>query len=238
MPSGKIEITSIEEINVSAYEKAQVVDNNLVAENIVKDVTILGVTGTFEGGSGGNTLKNLLDATKSASYLFFGYAGESVENLIQYNDTENVTDARNIFNAAKNIKRIKLNTNKVTNIQYAFTNATNLVVVDISHYNLSGSTNSRELFSNCYSLKAVIIRSFNNYTLRTDAFNNCYWLLGQQNASHNPNGEQGYIYVPRDMIETLQSATNWSVLQFRALEDYTVDGTTTGEFDDEKAGLV
>jgi hypothetical protein len=41
------------------------------------------------------------------------------------------------------------------------------------------------------------------------------------------------------MIDTLSSATNWSAFatQFRALEDYTKDGTTTGEFDDEKAGI-
>ena len=34
----------------------------------------------------------------------------------------------------------------------------------------------------------------------------------------------------------LQAATNWSTYaaQFRALEDYTVDGTTTGELDETK----
>jgi hypothetical protein len=42
----------------------------------------------------------------------------------------------------------------------------------------------------------------------------------------------GYIYVPRDLVATYQAATNWSTYsaQFRALEDYTDDGTITGEF--------
>ena len=42
--------------------------------------------------SGGNTLKNLLDATKSAKYLFSSYEGNDITNLIQYNDTSEVTN--------------------------------------------------------------------------------------------------------------------------------------------------
>ena len=37
------------------------------------------------------TVKALLDATKSARYLFNGYKGTSVDGLIGYNDTSNVT---------------------------------------------------------------------------------------------------------------------------------------------------
>ena len=46
----------------------------------------------------------------------------------------------------------------------------------------------------------------------------------------------GYIYVPKDLVESYKTATNWSTYatQFRALEDYTVDGTITGELDESK----
>lgn len=46
----------------------------------------------------------------------------------------------------------------------------------------------------------------------------------------------GYIYIPLSLIASFQTATNWSTFanQFRALEDYTVDGTVTGEFDRTK----
>ena len=47
-PTGNINITNTESVNVSAYATAQVVDDNLIAGNIKKDVTILGVTGTYE----------------------------------------------------------------------------------------------------------------------------------------------------------------------------------------------
>jgi hypothetical protein len=47
-PTGKLEITGTAEVDVTNYAAAQVVDANLVAGNIKKDVTILGVTGTYE----------------------------------------------------------------------------------------------------------------------------------------------------------------------------------------------
>ena len=46
--TGKIDITGTAEVDVTNYATAQVVDANLVAENIKKDVTILGVVGTYE----------------------------------------------------------------------------------------------------------------------------------------------------------------------------------------------
>lgn len=52
-PTGNINITSTAQTDVSAYATAQVVDADLVAGNIKKDVDILGVVGTYEGGGGG-----------------------------------------------------------------------------------------------------------------------------------------------------------------------------------------
>lgn len=47
-PSGKKTITSTTETDVTNFATAQVVDDNLVASNIKKNVSILGITGTFE----------------------------------------------------------------------------------------------------------------------------------------------------------------------------------------------
>lgn len=46
----------------------------------------------------------------------------------------------------------------------------------------------------------------------------------------------GYIYVPRSLVDSYKAATNWSTYaaQFRALEDYTVDGTVDGDIDMSK----
>lgn len=46
--TGKLTITGTAEVDVTNYAAAQVVDANLIAGNIKKDVTILGVTGTYE----------------------------------------------------------------------------------------------------------------------------------------------------------------------------------------------
>ena len=54
-PTGNINITSTAQTDVSAYATAQVVDADLVASNIKKDVDILGVVGTYEGGGGGGS---------------------------------------------------------------------------------------------------------------------------------------------------------------------------------------
>ena len=46
--TGKLDITGTAEVDVTNYASAQVVDANLIAENIKKDVTILGITGSYE----------------------------------------------------------------------------------------------------------------------------------------------------------------------------------------------
>lgn len=50
VPEGNINITDTNVTDVTQYATAQVVDANLVAENIKKDVEILGVMGELEGG--------------------------------------------------------------------------------------------------------------------------------------------------------------------------------------------
>ncbi len=48
-PTGKKTLTDTSETDVAEYATAQVVDSNLTAGNIKKDVKILGVTGTYTG---------------------------------------------------------------------------------------------------------------------------------------------------------------------------------------------
>lgn len=84
------------------------------------------------------------------------------------------------------------------------------------------------------ALKALIIRTPTICTLGTT------WWLTVCPIGDSTNA--GYIYVPRallsddDETKDYRRATNWSTVaaQFRALEDYTVDGTVTGELDETK----
>jgi len=51
-PTGKKTIDTTAEVDVASYATAQVVDENLAAENIKKDVSVLGITGEYEGSGG------------------------------------------------------------------------------------------------------------------------------------------------------------------------------------------
>ncbi len=69
--------------------------------------------------------------------------------------------------------------------------------------------------------------------------------LDNKNAFTNTrinSGNGGYVYVPRALLDDnnkdkdYRQATNWTnfASRFRVLEDYTVDGTTTGALDESK----
>lgn len=109
----------------------------------------------------------------------------------------------------------------------------------LARINLPLATKIEASFQKCYSLKAVILRNAETVCALTSpyAFNNCYHILGTVNSTYNPTGAKDcYIYVPSALVDSYKSATNWSTYatQFRALEDYTVDGTITGELDESK----
>jgi hypothetical protein len=74
-------------------------------------------------------------------------------------------------------------------------------------------------------LETLILRSETMCTLSNYALN-----------STKIKNKTGYVYVPSALIESYKVATNWSTIftQFRALEDYTIDGTINGELDESK----
>lgn len=98
-----------------------------------------------------------------------------------------------------------------------------------ANFPVATSINGTMAFFNCKVLAALILRSATLCTLKNKA---------AFDGSSIKNGT-GYIYVPAALVDTYKSATNWSnfAAQFRALEDYTVDGTTTGELDPTKTGV-
>lgn len=82
-------------------------------------------------------------------------------------------------------------------------------------------------FKGCTTLSALILRSESSV---------CRLAMTSAFDSTPISSASGYIYVPKLLIEDYKVATNWSTYadQFRALEDYTVDGTVTGELDESK----
>lgn len=152
------------------------------------------------------------------------------------------------FNNCKNLKNVKIDTTFAKNLENAFYNCWELETlpplntvncenlnstfsyckkikkIEITYYNISEVQKAHNICRNSYELKYFIIRQFgSNYLLGTNVF------YGGSSTKVN-------ILVPRTMVDTLKSATNWSIYatQLRALEDYTIDGTTTGEIDESK----
>ena len=137
------------------------------------------------------------------------------------------------FSSCKKLKKVNIPCVTFINSN-AFYKCEMLETVDIgSETYVSGYS-----FANCYSLKAVIMRSTSkNNLVATSAFNGCCHILGTTNATYNPDAlKDGYFYVPRSTIDSYTSSSDWGTwaTQFRALEDYTVDGTITGELDESK----
>ena len=121
--------------------------------------------------SGGNTLKNLLDATKSTKYLFNSYEGNDIPNLIQYNDTENVTNMSYMYQWCKSTNFPQLNMSKVTNVSYMFYNCKNIVTAP--NLNLSNVQNCESVFRDCVNLTTCEISDFSNATNINGLFATC-----------------------------------------------------------------
>lgn len=102
---------------------------------------------------------------------------------------------------------------------FSFYKCTGLTIADFPR----ATSVSRSAFNECTALKALVLR---RETLVT---------LSDINALEDTPIESGtgYIYVPGALVDSYKADSKWSTYanQFRKLEDYTVDGTTTGEVD-------
>lgn len=108
-----------------------------------------------------------------------------------------------------------------------FSGCSSLVSLDFYVLNY---LNSNRCFS--YNFATLIIRTASVCSLGTTiAFDGSGFASGYAG---------GKLLVPRDLVESYKTTTNWSVIwgyghnRFLALEDYTVDGTITGEIDWDK----
>lgn len=99
------------------------------------------------------TLKAFLDATKSCYYLFYKYSGTSVEGLISYSDTSNVTNMSSMFNESKITTIPKLDTSSVTRMSYMFYSCSSLTT--IPQLDTSKVTDMYGMFYNCQRLEYI-----------------------------------------------------------------------------------
>ena len=168
-----------------------------------------------------------LPACETISSDCFAYC----TNLVHVNLPLATSATYQAFQGCQNLKTLRL-PSATSMGSNAFSNCYKLKRTDFS-LNIS-IMNS---FSGCHSLIALILRSESLCVMGGDRLSSCSHFTGTVNATYNPDGlKDGYIYVPRALVEQYKVATNWSVYasQFRALEDYTVDGTIHGKLDESK----
>lgn len=210
----------------AGYEKG-LASGGVAINNQDKTITENGVYQADEGYTGLGTVTVEVAST----------GGGDIDAFIDRSITEVTSNVERIgAYAFYNCEALEtINFPLVTTINtYAFFGCYALTIINTSKIKKIASN----AFANCYSLKTVVLRENQLATLdNQNAFNKAYHFTGTVDATYNPNGlKDGYIYVPRALVESYKTATNWSnyASQFRALEDYTVDGTITGELDESK----
>lgn len=132
--------------------------------------------------------------------------------LSEYND-DSLTETKAYSFYGSTVKKICLpNVLKVSGDSFA---ESKVEILDFHSVN--------ELYASCVSycnsMKALIIRSSTKCTCK-----NSFGSSALKNGT-------AYVYVPSSLVESYKTSSYWNALQFRALEDYTVDGTITGELD-------
>ena len=119
---------------------------------------IKAIAGGGGGGGGGDTttVKNLLDNTKSCYSLFNSYKGTSIDGLITYDDTSNVTNMAFMFNNCTNLTTIpQLDTSNVNTMSSMFYMCKKLTTVPA--LNVSNVTNMSNMFMRCNRLKSILM---------------------------------------------------------------------------------
>ena len=200
-----------------------------MAEYLIQDTTLTGIADAIREKTGGTDPVAVSDMAAQIEGIQAGGGGDDVlDALIDRSITE-------------------ISSSSATSIgSYAFYSCSSLTTVDFpvatsigtsAFQNCSSLTTANfpvatsirtSAFQYCRSLKSLLLRNNKVCTLsNTSAF-----------SSTPISSGTGYIYVPSELIEQYKTANNWSTYasRFRALEDYTVDGTITGELDPAKTG--
>ena len=161
----------------------------------------------------------VLDPAANPNYTY------GFENSID-EDTKEISVIRNIKVSTKVNDIINKSVTTYTNSkvrtigQYAFYNCNKLADADfpkattidnyafsychvLTNINIPLATKiGPEAFSHCYSLVKVFISQKDSVcTTYSDAFTNCYRILGTTDSTYNPEGlKDGYIYVPASLL--------------------------------------
>lgn len=165
--------------------------------------------------------KNLVSVSIPKATVLEAYAFGQCTSLSQFSADSLWSADQYAFSGCSSLASIKLPSFYRCSSIYVFQNCTSLSYVDLGNNTIT----STELFSNytfsgCTSLATLILRYAAMQPFHTGILDNTAIASGN-----------GYIYIPSALVSSYQSARGWSTYadQFRAIEDYSDDGTVDGD---------
>lgn len=151
-PEGTLEITENKQYDVSGYALANV--------NVASS-----------GGEEVRSLKKVLDINKSSYRLFYGVGDIDVNEYLEYSDTSNVTNMRDMFMSSR-IRVIPLfDTSSNTTMQEMFNGCTNLTSVAL--LNTSNVNTMQSAFYKCSKLTTIPAFDTSKVGMMASTFESC-----------------------------------------------------------------
>ena len=199
-----------------------------MAEYLIQDTTLTGIANAIREKTGGTDPVAVSDMAAQIEGIQAGGGGNDVldalidRSITEVSSSSATSIGESAFQGCRSLTTADFPV--ATSIgSSAFYSCSSLTTADFPVATSIGSS----AFRMCSKLKSLLLRGNNVCTLNKNVF-----------VSTPISSGTGYIYVPSALIERYKAATNWSTYaaQFRALEDYTVDGTITGELDPAKTG--
>ena len=136
----------------------------LTADKVKKDVTLLGITGTYTG-------DNIADYIEAPSDIASLRIEKCIKKISQI-DTSNVTSMASMFSDCSYLTEIPLlNTSNVTNMSNMFSYCDALTTIPL--LDTSKVTNMNGMFSYCDALITIPLLNTSNVTNMGSMFNNC-----------------------------------------------------------------
>ena len=187
----------------------------------------------IQTGGGGTSLKGVLDATKSCYYLFSGYLGNSVDDLISYNDTSNVEEMALMFRDCDNLTTIPLlETSKVTSMKDMFSSSHKLATIpklDTSNVIIMSS-----MFSDCTSLTSVPDLVTSNVTNMGSMFYSCKKLAAAPQLDTSKVTDMGSMFNGCSSLTSVPLYNTSNVTTMGSMFSGCSSLTTVPQFDTSK----
>lgn len=205
------------------YQIAPAEQAKIIAGNIKKGVTILGVTGSCESGDSGITLNlpahtygfaykitaldvSKLDMSNVTDYHFFFGGLQALASLTGLDtlDTSGATDMQGMFSACALLPSLNLtnfNTQLVTNMADMFNYCASLTSLDISHFNVQLVTDINSMFASCSKLQNVSLPVFTDKVTNTSRlFSDCTSLTTINATAIDTSKVENMSYMFNDCL--------------------------------------